>query len=135
MKRFGIIAGLAALLALTGSGCTLWWLPEGDPPEGTIVDNTPPAEYSLPGAVNRMATALIVKASQNDCSSVPVGVRGDLIVLPVWTQAAQMLNWKRGETDSEWQLESIREKNTWQVRLLRNNEPVWQDKVILREGK
>ena len=80
MKRAcGIALAAAAALMLLASGCDT--LPDGDPPQGDLTDNTQPPVTSALALKNHLATELIVYALQNDVKWLDPGSDPEVIAI------------------------------------------------------
>ena len=83
-RRFGafISAAVAAgVLLLLAAGCDA--LPDGEPPEGNLVDNTPPPVATPLAVRNNLATQLIVFALQRGITRLDPGSDPESVAIAV----------------------------------------------------
>ena len=73
------VAALAAALLAIAAGCGL--LPDGDPPEGDLTDNTPPPAVTPLAVRNHLATQLIVFALQNGVTELDPGADAEVVAV------------------------------------------------------
>ena len=80
-SRCGLLLGaaLAAVLTAISAGCC--FLPDGDPPEGDLTDNTPPPVTTPLAVRNHLATQLIVFALQNGVTEIDPGADAEVIAV------------------------------------------------------
>lgn len=86
MKRlptipFRAAAAAAALLLAFAAGCDT--LPEGDPPEGNLTDNSQPPVTTPLAMRNHLATQLIVFALQNGVTELDPGTDPEAFAIAV----------------------------------------------------
>ena len=78
---FPLCAAAAALLLAFAAGCDT--LPEGDPPEGNLTDNSQPPVTTPLALRNHLATQLIVFSLQNGVAELDPGTDPEAIAIAV----------------------------------------------------
>ena len=98
MKRRPTIPFLAAAAACAvlafAAGCDT--LPEGDPPEGNLTDNTPPPVTSPLALRNHLTTQLIVFALQNGVTELDPGTDPEAVAIAVEASRTAGFRFSRG---------------------------------------
>ena len=141
--RLRTIFSAAALLILAASGCRDWFLPEGEPPTGPIVNlETDPADTPLgrEAAVNRAADGLtgvmlgtipsgtVVAVKSNSAEAAALahkalrGVTAFIAVKPVAYS---------GSFTGDCVLHSDLEERNWTLKLTRNNDTLYTSTFTL----
>ena len=129
----------AGVLLTVLSGCT-WFLPDGDPPDGNILENPRggenPRSYTLREGVDYLTSMLTLKLMEV-CPGEMIGIDAGNnpaayeIACIVLRQSGKLSGNRQGSGDSAWQLKSSIKEMDLSLQLEYNGKAVWQESITI----
>ena len=133
-------AAVAVFIAVFLAGCSLFDpLPPGTPPEGPIVQNTPPGIPDVSSAVNYMTTSLSIYLLTNPLKENVVALDADEATKPyakmVLEEIFRISGTREIPPPCSCVLKTRAVSNTWSFQLLSQRKILWESMLSLPEER